>query len=68
MNIMYFHKYNKLVEKGYTKPLTCTCGEAYTLRATEDGDPLLQCFSCNSIVQPGLGIYDNIKAVVKEHS
>lgn len=67
MDIRYFHKYNKLVRRGLTKPLTHRCGEEYTLRATEDGDPVLQCLNCQSLIQPGLNIYDQIRAVVKEH-
>lgn len=67
MDIRYYHKYNKLVRRGLTKPLTHRCGTEYTLRATEDAEPVLQCFGCNTMVQPGLALYEQIKAVVKEH-
>jgi hypothetical protein len=68
MEIQTFHRYNRLVRRGLTRPLLCPhCEQEYTLRATEDAEPVLQCFNCDSWVQPGLGLYDKIKAVVKEH-
>lgn len=67
MDIQYFHKYNRLVRRGVTKPLACPqCGHEYTLRATESAEPVLQCSWCNSLVQPGLNMYNNVVAVVKE--
>lgn len=68
MEITIFHLYNRLVRRNMAKPLTChTCDNAYALRATEDGEPVLQCFGCNSMLQPGLDMYDDIVSVVKEH-
>ena len=67
MDIQTFHRYNRLVRQNKVKPLTCTCGTAYTMRATEDAEPVLQCFMCNSLVQPGLKMYNDVQAVVKEH-
>lgn len=68
MDIHYFHMYNRLVRRGFVKPLTCSyCEQPYTLRATHDAEPVLQCFTCNSLVQPGLNMYNDVKAVVKEH-
>lgn len=66
MDIHIFHMYNRLVRRGLAKPLTCSCNEVYTLRATYDGEPVLQCFMCDSLVQPGLGLYNDVRAVVKE--
>ena len=66
MEIQTFHKYNRLARRGLAEPLRCSCGVDYTLRATEDGDPLLQCFVCDSITQPGLKLYERIKAVNSE--
>lgn len=67
MEIQEFHKYNRLVKRGFADPLACsTCETEYILRATEDGDPLLWCIMCPSLVQPGLKIYDRISAVNKE--
>ena len=68
MEIRNFHLYNRLVERGHVKALVCPhCDHAYTLRATEDAEPVLQCFWCNSLVQPGLNLYNDVVAVVKEH-
>lgn len=67
MNIQMFHLYNRLVRRNLVKPLVCQCETVYVLRATEDGDPVLQCFGCNSLVQPGIAMYDQVVAVVKEH-
>ena len=67
MDIRYFHKYNKLVRRSMTKPLTHHCGMEYALRATEDGEPVLQCFNCDTLVQPGLALYDQVRGVVREH-
>ena len=68
MEIQTFHKYNRLVARGLTKPLACShCGTEYILRATEDGDPVLWCIGCPATVQPGLAMYENILSVVKEH-
>lgn len=67
MEISDFHKYNRLVRRGLTDALVCPqCSTEYVLRATEDGEPVLECFVCPSRVQPGLKIYDRIKAVNKE--
>src|SRR5690349_15439867 len=68
MEILTFHRYNRLARRGLAKPLACPhCGHEYTLRATVDAEPVLQCNWCNSLVQPGLGLYTDILAVVKEH-
>lgn len=67
MEFQIFHRYNRLVRRGQAKPLTCPhCESVYTLRTTEDAEPVLQCLTCDSLVQPGLALYQNIKAVVKE--
>lgn len=67
MNIAEFHKYNRLARRGFVDSLACpSCEFEYVLRATEDGDPVLQCFSCGSLVQPGLGMYDRIVTINKE--
>lgn len=68
MDIQVFHQYYRLVRRGLVKPLACShCKNEYTLRATEDGDPVLQCNWCASLVQPGLAMYTDILAVTKEH-
>lgn len=68
MEIQTFHRYRRLVRRGLAKPLECPdCKEEYTLRTTEDGEPVLQCFYCGALVQPGLRLYNEVEAIVKEH-
>lgn len=68
MEIQTFHRYRRLSKRGIVKPLSCPdCHEEYTLRASEAGDPVLQCFFCGTLVQPGLRLYNEVEAVVKEH-
>jgi NAD-dependent SIR2 family protein deacetylase len=69
MDIKTFHRYNRLVEQGLVKPLRCpSCDTVYVTRISEDADPLLQCFGCGSLIQPGLRLYSDVLAVVKEHN
>lgn len=68
MDFQTFHKYNRLVRRGLVKPLTCpVCETEYVLRVSEHDDPVLQCFPCDSLTQPGLNLWNNVQAVVKEH-
>lgn len=68
MDFQTFHQYNKLVRRGYVKPLACPiCETEYVLRVSVDDDPVLQCFSCNTLTQPGIRLWDQVRAVVKEH-
>jgi len=62
-----FHLYNRLVRRGLTKPLTHSCGEEFTLTLGEDDRPALKCFMCGTTTYPGLNMYSDIRAVVKEH-
>lgn len=64
------HAYRRLVRRGLAnaQPLTCTCGEVYGLGIGKDDQPILRCFYCNSTVVPGKSFYDQIGAVVKEHT
>lgn len=67
MEFQTYHRYNKLVRRGMAKPLTHGCGHEYTLRLSEDNDVVLQCTDCNTLVQPGLRLYNDVQAVVREH-
>ena len=66
MDIKNFHLYNRLVRRELVEPLKCECGFEYTVRADEEGSPLLQCFGCNSLTTPGVRMYDRVVAIVKE--
>lgn len=68
MDFQTFHLFNRLVRRGLVKPLVCrVCEDPLVLRQAETGEPALQCFACNSIVQPGLNTWLDVRAVVKEH-
>lgn len=67
MNHQTFHKYNRLVKRGVVAPLVCAhCQREYTLRADEEGNTMLQCFFCDSLVYPGLNLYSQVAGVVAE--
>lgn len=65
MNIQYFHRYNTLARRGLVEYLKCTCGYYYVLRVTTDDEPKLQCLACNSMVTPGIAIYDKVVEAVE---
>lgn len=63
-----FHRYNKLVRRGLTKPLACNrCATNYIVAVGDDDKLILRCLTCNSKVVPGIGTIANVDAVVKEH-
>jgi len=68
MDFQVFHKYNRLVRRGMVKPLACQhCGTEYVLTIGDEDKPALRCFGCSVVVYPGLRMYEDIVAVVKEH-
>lgn len=67
MDFQIFHRYNKLVRRGLTKPINCNCGHEYALM-NDDGEPALRCWYCNTLTHPGKGLYDELVAVVNEHA
>lgn len=68
MEFDYFHKYNTLVRRGYAQPLLCyACNEPYVLTIDKDDSPALECYYCGGFILPGLRMYQDIVAVVKEH-
>lgn len=62
-----FHKYNRLVRRGLTKPLTHSCGTEFVLTIGDEDQPALKCFTCGTTTYPGLRMFGDIQAVVKEH-
>ncbi|AXG66137.1 hypothetical protein SEA_ANNADREAMY_13 [Streptomyces phage Annadreamy] len=64
-----FHEYRHLADSGKVKHLQCPdcTGHLITRLGTED-EPVLWCPSCDTRIQPGLDLYDQIRAVVKEHN
>lgn len=67
MDFQTFHRYNRLVRRGVTKPLACQhCDRPMTLRLGEEDKPVLYCAYCNVTVLPGLKMFEDINAVVKE--
>lgn len=69
MDIQVFHAYNRLSDDGFVKPLTCHhCDAKLVSRIDAEDKPYLYCAFCNIESYPGLALYGNILAVVKEHS
>lgn len=62
-----FHKYNRLVRRGLTRPLTCDCGEEVVTVLGFEDTLMLQCFGCDTLTSPGTNTIDNVTAIVKEH-
>ena len=68
LEFKYFHLYNRLVRRQLVKPLACRhCDNPFTLRADENDQPVLRCYFCSTTVLPGLDLYRQVRAVVKEH-
>lgn len=67
MDYQTFHKYNRLVRRGLTKPLTHSCGQEFVLAIGDDEKPVLKCYGCSTTTYPGLTMFSDIRAVVKEH-
>lgn len=64
------HAYRRLVRRGLASamPLLCqTCGEEYLIGLDNEDHPLLKCFTCASVLRPGLAFYDRLAAVVEKH-
>ena len=67
MDFQVFHDYNRLADRGVTKPLTCQhCDTKLTLTLGEEDKPVLKCFGCGTTTYPGLKLYDQLRSVVKE--
>lgn len=66
MEFDVFHKYRRLVARGILEPLKCpSCDVEYTVRIGAFDEPVLECFSCNSLLQPGGRLYNDMKAEVE---
>ncbi|XAO35212.1 hypothetical protein SEA_FRANCOB_12 [Streptomyces phage Francob] len=64
-----FHEYRRLADKGKAKHLVCPdCNNKLTTVLGTDDEPRLWCVQCDTIIKPGLDVYDQIRAVVKEHN
>lgn len=69
MEWSYFHSYRKLAENGKVKFLQCPdCSATLVTMGDEDNNPVLWCSHCDSTIRPGLDLYDQIRAVVREHN
>jgi hypothetical protein len=69
MDIQVFHMYNNLADAGIVKQLVCPdCGQAYVTRIKDNDEPLLACVWCNTVVEPGLSLYQQVLSVVREHN
>lgn len=66
------HTYNNLVDDDKARPIVCPDDQQLlipvidTVRDDND-DPVLWCPACNARHRPGIDVWDQIEAVVKEH-
>jgi hypothetical protein len=68
MEWKYFHAYRNLAEDGKVKFLQCPdCSSTLVTQPGPNEEPQLWCYTCDSAIKPGLDVYDQIRAVVKEH-
>lgn len=64
-----FHEYRHLSAQGKVKPLTCPdCDNDLITVLSDNDEPALWCFFCDTLIRPGLDVYDQIRAVVREHN
>lgn len=69
MEWYYFHAYNHLASEGKVKPLSCpNCDTKLATVLGDNDEPALWCRICDTLIKPGLDVYDQIRAVVKEHN
>lgn len=63
-----FHRYRHLVEEGKAKGIECpNCETVMITRLGKDDEPALWCHGCDSTIQPGLNVIQQLRAVVNEH-
>jgi hypothetical protein len=61
MDFQVFHDYRKLVRRGLAPPLTCFCRTEYVVRIDDSDEPVLHCYTCDTITRPGIKIIDQMK-------
>lgn len=65
----YINAYRNLIWAGKVKDFTChRCNSKANVMLGDDGFPIVNCFTCGTVIQPNARWYDQIKAVVKEHN
>jgi len=64
-----FHRYSKLVRRSVVRPLICQKCEGFlvTIQHPKTQNLALKCYACNSVIEPGSAMIDDVEAVVKEH-
>lgn len=63
-----FHRYRRLCEEGKAKGIECPdCESALVTKLGKDDEPALWCYACDSTIQPGLNVIQQLRAVVNEH-
>lgn len=66
------HSYQNIVDDGNARPLRCPDDDAVLVSTMDihdrsNPDPVLWCGACDKRIRPGLDVWDQITAVVKEH-
>lgn len=61
------HNYRRCVEAGHAAALSCPeCENILNPSPDSDGEPIFKCYYCSITYDPGLNVWDNMQAVVKE--
>lgn len=61
------HNFRRCVEEGHAAPLLCPEDENILHASPDkDGEPVFKCYYCGTVYNPGLKIWDQITAIVKE--
>lgn len=67
MEFRIFHRYMELAKEGHCKPLLCRyCVTEQVLVIGPKDEPALKCYTCNVLTMPGINMYADIRAIVKE--
>lgn len=61
------HNYRRAVANDEALPILCPdCNYELAVQVGTDGEPALRCFSCRSVITPGLHVWDQIKKVLND--
>jgi hypothetical protein len=62
------HAYRKLAEEGKTEFMKHECGTILVSMIGENDEPVFWCVSCDVKIVPGVWVYDQMEAAIKENS
>lgn len=61
------HAHRRAVARGKANPILCPdCALEMGVFVGSDEEPIFRCFSCRVVFEPGLDVWDQIDAVLKD--